>query len=338
MNIKENFSLKSYNTFGVDVKAKLFAEVFTKEELQEIIDSDDYKSTGKFILGGGSNVLFTKDILGLVIKISIPGIKIIDEDSESIIVEAGAGAIWHKLVMFAVENSFGGIENLSLIPGEVGAAPMQNIGAYGQELSETFHSLEGVYHSGLGKAIFYKDDCKFGYRDSIFKNELKGKFVITSVKLKLNKNPQPNLSYASVKEEIEKLNLQKITIKDVSDVVCKIRRAKLPDPKVIGNAGSFFKNPEIPKNKYEELQKDYPEIPGYNVDEQTIKVPAAWLIEKSGLKGKRNGDTGTHQNQPLVLVNYGNAKGSEIISFAEEIKSSIKEKFGIALNEEVNVY
>ena len=337
MNIKENLSLKKYNTFGIDVKAKYFAEVFSIDELRELLSLDKYKVLPKFILGGGSNILFTTDFEGLVIKISSNEIQVIKEDNDYVFIKALAGINWHDLVLYCIERNFGGIENLSLIPGKVGAAPIQNIGAYGQELKDVFYSLNGIFIDNLEEKSFYKDECRFAYRNSIFKTELKNAFIITDVTLILNKQPLPNTSYGAIEEELKKRNLDRITIKDVSKAVCDIRMIKLPDPAKIGNAGSFFKNPEISENKFEELKGKFPGIIGYNTAENIIKVPAGWLIENAGLKGKRIGNTGTHPKQALVIVNYGNATGEEILQYKDFVKEKIFERFGIELEEEVNV-
>ncbi|HVO74465.1 MAG TPA: UDP-N-acetylmuramate dehydrogenase [Ignavibacteriaceae bacterium] len=337
MKILEDYPLKDKNTFGIDVKAEWFFEFNSENELKEILSLDQFKSVPKLILGGGSNILFTKDFPGIVLKNSIPGIKIIKENGEFVLIEAGSGVIWHELVLYCVNRNFGGIENLSLIPGTVGAAPIQNIGAYGQELKDVFESLGGVFIDDRRYQTFTSEECRFGYRDSIFKNELKDKFIITKVILRLNKKPVLNLQYGAVKGELDKMNLKEITIKDVSDVICRIRRSKLPDPSEIGNAGSFFKNPEIPESKFESLKKELPEIIGYKIGNGKVKLAAGWLIEQCGWKGKRVGNTGAHAKQALVLVNYGNAGGNEILSFAERIKESVFRKFGINLKEEVNV-
>ncbi len=338
MKILKNISLKKYNTFGIDLKTKAFAEVFSIEDLREILNDSEWKDSRKLILGGGSNILLTKDFDGLTIKISISGIKIINEDDSSVLIEAGAGVIWNDLVSFCVERNFGGIENLSLIPGTTGAAPMQNIGAYGHELKEVFYSLQGIFIENLEDRIYFNHDCKFGYRDSIFKNELKEKFIITSVSLRLNRHPVINLSYASVKNEIEKLGIEKISIKDVSKVVCEIRKKKLPNPIEIGNAGSFFKNPEVDMKKYFGLKNIFPDLVGYKIENGNYKIAAGWLIENCGWKGKRIGNTGAHSAQSLVLVNYGNATGEEILKLADEINNSVLEKFGLTLQKEVNIY
>ena len=337
MTVRENISLKKYNTFGVDVKADFFVEVSEVQILLDIINSSEIKNLPKLILGGGSNILFTDDFHGMVMKLSIPGISIVEEDKSTVLVEAGAGVNWHNLVQFCVDRNFGGIENLSLIPGTVGAAPIQNIGAYGQELKDVFDSLTGFYLEDGTTRTFSKHECNYGYRVSIFKRELKGKFIITNVRLRLNKDPVFNLSYGTVKNEVDKLNLKEITVKDISKVICDIRKSKLPDPALIGNAGSFFKNPEVSFEKFSELQKDFPDVSGYR-QENSVKLAAGWLIEKCGWKGKRIGNTGSHSKQALVLVNYGGANGNEIHQLSQDIKNSVFEKFGILLSEEVNIY
>jgi UDP-N-acetylmuramate dehydrogenase len=338
MNILENQSLKNYNTFGIDVKARGFTEIFSEKDLNGALTVNEFRDLPKLVLGGGSNILLTKDFKGLVIKNSIAGINIIDEDESTILVEAGAGVIWNDLVEFSIQRNLGGLENLSLIPGTVGAAPIQNIGAYGQELKDVFFSLKGIFVQDLCVENYYNQECEFGYRTSVFKNELKGKFVITSVTLRLKKNPVVNLSYASIKDEIEKLQLKEVTIRDVSNVVCEIRKRKLPDPSIIGNAGSFFKNPEIDARKFDEIKESYPGISGHSSLNGKVKIAAGWLIEQCGWKGKRTGNVGAHSNQSLVLVNYGGATGEEILKLAAEIKKSVYEKFKISLHEEVNIY
>ncbi len=337
MKIEKNISLKSYNTFGIDVKAKFFSEIYDETELKEVFSSDEYKSLPKLILGGGSNILLTKDFDGLVLKISISGIEIIGEDNETVLIKAGAGETWHKLVLFCVEKNYGGIENLSLIPGTVGAAPMQNIGAYGREIKDVFESLNGVYIDNGKSAVFKKDECKFGYRNSIFKNELRDKFIITYVTLRLSKHPVINISYGNVKSELDKLGYNQIGIKEVSDVIIKIRQSKLPDPAEIGNAGSFFKNPEVSEDKFNQLKENFKDIIGFKLENGKVKIPAGWLIESCGWKGKKVGNTGSHAKQSLVLVNYGEASGEEVLNLAKEIKKSVLDKFGIELKEEVNI-
>jgi UDP-N-acetylmuramate dehydrogenase len=337
MEIAENFSLKNFNTFGIDAKAKAFVEINSEDEILELLSARELKGYRKFVLGGGSNVLLTKDYDGLVIKNSIQGIEILKEDGQSAVIEAGAGENWNDLVIYCVERNFGGIENLTLIPGKVGAAPIQNIGAYGEDLSESFISLEGIDIDSASRRIFTKDECEFGYRKSVFKNALKNKIIITKVVLRLSKNPVVKTEYGNVKIELEKTGKSEFTIKDLSEVITKIRREKLPDPAVIGNAGSFFKNPSVDSKEFDLLKENYPDLKGYPADNSKIKIPAAWLIEKAGWKGKRKGNTGTHIKHSLVLVNYGNATGEEVLHFAKEIKKSIYETFGIILEEEVNI-
>jgi len=337
MLVLQNHSLKKLNTFGVEVKVKLFAEVFSEDELIEILSDVKFKSEPKLILGGGSNILFTKDFDGLIIKVSMSGINVIEENDESVLIEAGAGIIWDELVKFCVEKNFGGIENLTLIPGTVGAAPIQNIGAYAQELADTFISLTGVFiESGEGK-IFSKNECRFSYRSSIFKEELKNEFIISSVRLKLSKSSKTNTSYKALSDYISKKGIANPTIKDVSTAVAEIRRSKLPDPEKIGNAGSFFKNPFVSKELFQKLKSEYSDIISFNVETGQIKISAGWLIEKCGWKGKRVGDVGTSPDHALVICNFGNATGAEVLEFAMRIKEEVANKFGIKLEEEVNI-
>ncbi|MDO1447869.1 UDP-N-acetylmuramate dehydrogenase [Rhodocytophaga aerolata] len=336
MHIQKNISLKSYNTFGIDATAAYFIEIRTVAELQELLTHSIYKAMPKLILGGGSNLLFTQDFDGLVIKIAIEGIEKINEDAQHVYVQAGAGVVWHQLVLYCIEHAYAGIENLSLIPGTVGAAPMQNIGAYGVEIKEIFDRLEAVHIDTGNIRVFTNEECQFGYRESIFKKELKGQYVITRVTFRLGKVPAFNTSYGAIQDTLKQMNVENLTLRSVSDAVIYIRRSKLPDPAEIGNAGSFFKNPEIPTKQYENLKIHYPQMPGYVTSDKTVKVPAGWLIEQSGWKGKRLGDTGVHKNQALVLVNYGNAKGNEIKALAEEVQKSVLAKFDIQLQPEVN--
>ncbi len=336
MQIHESISLKKLNTFGIDVKARYFTELRNENQIKEIFSSE-INPEKSFILGGGSNILFTKDYEGLIIKNSIPGINKISEDDENVIIESGAGVIWQDLVNYCVKNNYWGIENLSLIPGTAGAAPIQNIGAYGQELKNVFYSLSGYDLLEKVKKTYNKEECRFGYRDSIFKNSLKGKFLITSVQFKLSKSANPILSYQPVKDEINKRNINNPTIAQISSIICDIRKSKLPDPDIIGNAGSFFKNPEISEDTFVHLKKDFEDIKGYKTESGNVKISAGWLIEKCGWKGKRKGDVASFEKQALVLVNYGNATGKEILEFAEEVKKSVKEKFGILLTEEINI-
>jgi UDP-N-acetylmuramate dehydrogenase len=337
MKLSKNYSLKTLNSFSVDVKTKIYTNVFSVAELKEVILANEISHLKKFILGGGSNILFTKDFDGIVIKNSIPGIKIISEDDNNVIVESGAGVIWDELVQYCVDRNYGGIENLSLIPGSVGAAPIQNIGAYGQELKNTLFELSGIIIETGEDKIFDNSECKFSYRNSIFKNELKDKFIITSVKLKLDKNPLINLTYNPVKEGVEKRHIQNPTIKDIREIVIDIRKNKLPDPDEIGNAGSFFKNPVITIEKYDALKKVYSDLNYFPVDENNVKVSAARLIEICEWKGKRIGNVGTYNKQPLVIVNYGDASGEEIYAIAMKIKDEVKKRFDISLENEVNV-
>ncbi len=336
MKIQENFSLKEYNTFGIDKKARFFVEAKDQYEVESAIALSRKLDMPLFILGGGSNVLFTSDLDFLVVKISIEGIKPIREDENHIYVQAGAGVVWHHLVTYAIQQNWAGIENLALIPGTVGAAPMQNIGAYGVEIKDVFDHLEAIQLATGKIENFTKEDCRFDYRESVFKNVHKNKYIITRVTFKLNKQPKINTSYGDIKNTIDKLGFQKTDIKAVSEAVIHIRQQKLPDPKIIGNAGSFFKNPTVSKENFEQLKKANPEIPGYP-NEKGIKLPAAWLIEQAGWKGKKFGLVGVHQNQPLVLVNYGGGDGKEILGLSEKIQEDIKAKFGVVLEREVNV-
>ena len=337
MDMHENFSLKKYNTFGIDAYANYFAEFDSLSDLNDFFEGGKNKEQPKLILGGGSNLLFTKNFNGIVLRNRISGIDIISEEEKYVYIKAGAGENWHRFVLHCIEKNLAGVENLSLIPGNVGASPMQNIGAYGVEIKDVFHSLE-AYNYGENKVFnFSLNDCEFGYRDSIFKRKYKNQFVILNVTFRLNKNPHFNISYGAIKEELEKMNVQKLTIKAVSDAVINIRTSKLPNPALIGNAGSFFKNPEVVSQKWQELTIINPTIPSYKINDDAYKIPAGWLIEQCGWKGYRKGDAGCYDKQALVLVNYGNASGKEIYNLSEEIKASVKSKFGIALQTEVNI-
>ncbi|MFY8064935.1 MAG: UDP-N-acetylmuramate dehydrogenase [Flavobacterium sp.] len=336
MTIQNNFSLKKYNTFGIEAKAKQFVAVHSIEDLNTILK--EYQSERKFILGGGSNMLLTQDIQALVIHIDLKGKKVLKEDDDFVWVESQAGENWHELVLWTIDQNFGGLENMSLIPGNVGTTPVQNIGAYGTEIKDTFVSCEAMAIATQVMKTFNKEDCHFGYRESIFKNEAKDQFIITSVVFKLTKrNHKINTSYGDITKELEKQNVTTPTLKDVSNAVIAIRQSKLPDPKVLGNSGSFFKNPIVPKEQYEKAHALHPEMPYYVVSETEVKVPAGWLIEKAGFKGKRFGDAGIHKNQALVLVNYGNATGQEILAVSRDIQSTVLKEFGIAIEAEVNV-
>ncbi|WP_299628067.1 UDP-N-acetylmuramate dehydrogenase [uncultured Tenacibaculum sp.] len=334
MEIQQNISLKNYNTFGIDVNAKRFISIRSVHELQQLI----IKEKSLFLISGGSNMLLTKDINDLVVHINTEGICIDREDDNSVYLTVNAGENWHDFVLWCIDQNYGGIENLSLIPGNVGTCPIQNIGAYGVEVKDVITKVEAVSIE-TGKLVqFSNAECKFGYRNSIFKNEVKGKYIITSVSFKLTKKDHVlNTSYGAIETELASKNITNPTIKTVSDAVIAIRQSKLPDPKEIGNSGSFFKNPVISKSLFENLKEKFPNIPSYSVSDEEIKVPAGWLIEQSGFKGKRFGDYGVHEKQALVLVNYGNASGKDIYSLAQEIQTTIKENFGIDLEIEVNV-
>ncbi|MFV1884214.1 MAG: UDP-N-acetylmuramate dehydrogenase [Balneola sp.] len=337
VSIKEYFSLSPYNTMGIKAMTRFFIEVRSVEELKEALAFVEEKSSSMLVLGGGSNVLFVTDFDGLVILNRIKGIEVISEDESHITLKCGAGENWHQLVLDSVKKGYGGIENLSLIPGTVGAAPIQNIGAYGVELKDVFERLEAFDIEEQELKTFTKEECAFGYRDSIFKKELKGKVIITSVTLRLSKKPELNFSYSSLKEKLEEKGITNPSIKDISDAVIEVRQSKLPDPDEIGNTGSFFKNPVISVFQFDELKAKYPSLPSYPVSEGQVKVPAGWLIEQAGWKGKRIGDAGVHDKQALVLVNHGNATGEEIWSLANQIIESVDQTFDIRLMPEVNI-
>jgi UDP-N-acetylmuramate dehydrogenase len=337
MPILEYISLKPYTTFGIDATAHFFCRIRTKEEITELIKEQFPYYSKILFLGEGSNILLCNDFDGLVIKNEIAGIKLLKEDKDSVWIQSLSGTNWHEFVLYCVDRNYGGIENLSLIPGTVGAAPMQNIGAYGAELKDTFVSLEAIDLETGDSVVFDKTHCEFGYRQSIFKTSAKGKYFIYSVTLKLSKHPVPNTAYGDIRKTLEKSNISTPTIKDVSDAVIEIRQSKLPDPKVIGNAGSFFKNPEVEKMMAENIRIDFPDMPSYELPNERVKIPAAWLIEQCGWKGRQVGQTGNHAKQALVIVNFGNASGNEIWQHALNVQRSVKEKFGILLEPEVNV-
>lgn len=336
MHIQQNVSLKNYNTFGVDVKAKYFAEAHSVDELRSLLQSPELKTNPLFVLGGGSNLLLTKDYEGFVLKVSIKEIKECKEDND-VFVEAGAGEVWKDFVNYCVDKGFAGIENLSLIPGTVGASPIQNIGAYGVELKDVFHSLRAIEINTGELKTFSKEECEFAYRESIFKGRLKGKYIITSVVFKLSTVPHLHLQYGAIEDELKKRGIAHPGIKEVSDVVSHIRVSKLPDPSTIGNSGSFFKNPIIPKAHFEELIKKFPDLVHYPAHDHYEKIAAGWLIEQCGWKGKQVGHTGTWKNQALVIVNHGGATGKEIYDFSEQIIRSVHDRFGITLEREVNI-
>lgn len=334
MFIQKGFNLQRFNTFGIEATA---AEFITAEDESQVAEALTYaRSQPLYILGGGSNVLLTGDLPGVTILVRLHGISLIYEDDAYYYVRAAAGEIWHDFVRFCISRGYAGVENLSLIPGSVGAGPMQNIGAYGVELEQVFVSLDAIHVHTLEKRIFEASECKFGYRSSIFKTYEKGNWLITSVLFRLRKNPEFNISYGAIQEELEKAHITDLTIKAVSDAVIRIRRSKLPDPDMIGNAGSFFKNPVIPIAHFEQIKKKYPSIPSYAAD-GGIKLAAGWLIEQAGWKGKTSGKYGVHTHQALVLVNYGGASGADIWQLSEDIRTDILNKFGIELEREVNI-
>jgi UDP-N-acetylmuramate dehydrogenase len=336
MQIHNNFSLKKHNTFGIEAQAKQFVAVHNLDELKSILEN--HVSDSKFILGGGSNMLLTQDIDALVIHVDLKGKKIIKEDDDFVWVESQAGENWHELVIWTISQNFGGFENMSLIPGNVGTTPVQNIGAYGTEIKDTFVSCEAMNILTQEMKTFNKNECNFGYRESTFKQEAKDKFVITSVVFKLTKrNHKINTSYGDITKELEKQNITMPTLKDVSNAVIAIRQSKLPDPKDLGNSGSFFKNPIISKKLFEKVLQKFPEVKFFEVSPTEVKVPAGWLIEHSGLKGYRKDDAGVHENQALVLVNYGNATGQDILNLSKYVQKTVFDKYGIAIEAEVNV-
>ncbi len=338
MKIEDNFSLKKYNTFALDVFAKKFILIDCEEDLIEFLKSEEVKSMNKIILGGGSNILFQNDFNGVVLKSNIRGITELEKDNSTVTIEAGSGVVWDDLVNYCVNNGYGGIENLSFIPGTVGAAPIQNIGAYGTEFEEVFLELEGIDFNNYQKKIFTKNECKFGYRDSIFKNKFKNSFLITKVRIKLNLNPKLNTNYRAIADYIKrnKIKKEKLNVKDISKIITEIRKSKLPDPLVIGNAGSFFKNPIVNKDRFLDLKDEFNDLVFFEIGKM-YKIPAGWLIEKAGFKGARFGNVGVHKDQALVLVNYSNATGEEIVELSNTIKTKILDKFNIILETEVNI-
>ncbi|TSA28469.1 MAG: UDP-N-acetylmuramate dehydrogenase [Bacteroidetes bacterium] len=337
MNLIENRSLKDCNTFGIEVNARYFAEITREEEVVPLLSSLKPDQRPLLILGDGSNILFTDDFPGTVIRINTKGIAVLNDDSEAVILRVSAGEEWDEVVEYCVEQGWGGIENLSLIPGRMGAAPIQNIGAYGVELKEVLLELEAIHLETGEPRTFKREECRFGYRESIFKTTLRGHYLILHVTLKLSKKPQLNLEYGSIRKELDQAGNSSPTLHDVREVVCRIRRSKLPDPSVNGNAGSFFRNPVIRSDQFELLKKQYPSVISYP-DPNGVKLAAAWLIEQCNWKGKRTGDAGVHPDQPLVLVNYGNATGQEILDLAALIRQSVLSRFGILLEPEVNIF
>tara|TARA_B100000683_G_scaffold226347_2_gene225282 strand:- start:1038 stop:2051 length:1014 start_codon:yes stop_codon:yes gene_type:complete len=336
--IKKNVSLQTFNTFGVKVAAKLFAQAENEDQVRNVIQSDEFRKHDNLILGGGSNVLFTKDFDGIVLRNHIQGVEVIEETPSSVFVRVGGGVVWHEFVLYCIEHGWNGVENLSLIPGSVGASPMQNIGAYGVEVETVFHELEAI-HLQTGEIHYFNgSDCNFGYRDSIFKNKLKGEYLISRVTFQLSKDNHFNISYGAIEQELEQMGVKSLSARAVSNAVIAIRQSKLPDPKEIGNSGSFFKNPIVDQAIYNKIKGQFPEVVAYSAGEGKMKLAAGWLIDQAGWKGVTRGNYGVHKKQALVLVNYGGAKGKEIYNLSEEILNSIHEKFGVSLEREVNIY
>jgi UDP-N-acetylmuramate dehydrogenase len=341
MQVQENFPLKDYNSFGLSVNARNFAAIRSIGDLQEVLNA--HRVPPALVLGGGSNLLLTKNINGLVIRNEIRGISKVQEDEESVYLRSGAGENWHALVMYAIDNDLGGLENLSLIPGNVGASPMQNIGAYGVEIKDVFHELTAFHLQEKTNYTFRAKDCAFGYRESVFKNKYKGQFIITDVTFRLSKKPVFHIEYGAIRKELETMGITQPGLRTISQAVINIRTSKLPDPKVIGNAGSFFKNPSVDAQKFNELQSAFPGIVGYPNADGSVKLAAGWLIEHAGpaegvsWKGYRDGDAGVHAAQALVLVNHGTATGDDIYQLSERILRSVDEKYGVMLEREVNI-
>lgn len=335
MKTAHNINLQPFNTFGLSSVAERMVSIEAKEELAHYFESKEPMPS--LVLGGGSNLLLTQDLAGTVLKIEIPGFEVVGEDKDAVFVKVGAGYGWHDFVLKCIENNWAGVENLSLIPGNVGTAPMQNIGAYGTEIKDVFHELEAYLTEEQCFETFDLNACNFGYRESIFKGRLKNKAVIASVTFKLHKQPTFNTSYGAIEAELERMGVKDLSIKAVSDAVIAIRQSKLPDPKKIGNSGSFFKNPEIETQQFETLKAAFPNMVGYKVSETSTKVAAGWLIEQAGFKGKSYGNYGVHDKQALVLVNYGGATGQQVFELSEEIIEAVNVKYGIKLEREVNV-
>jgi UDP-N-acetylmuramate dehydrogenase len=337
MEIISNFSLKSLNTFGIESHAKLFAKVNTVNQINELIESDSFKKNNHFILGGGSNLLITKNVDALVIKNELKGIETIKEDNDYVWVTCAAGVVWHEFVMWCIDRNYGGIENLALIPGCTGASPMQNIGAYGVEIKDTFYELEAIELASGQLKKFSKSDCEFGYRESVFKRQLKNQFIITSVTFRLTKVPTFQIEYGAIKQELDNMQVSELSIKSIAQAIITIRSSKLPNPKEIGNAGSFFKNPEVDEATYLRLKNEFPNLVAYALENKNYKLAAGWLIEQAGLKGYREGDAGVHQLQSLVLVNYGTATGNQMFDLSTHVLETVKQKYGIDLEREVNI-
>jgi UDP-N-acetylmuramate dehydrogenase len=336
MVLQENISLRPYNTFSIEANARYFTSFDSVPALEEIYGSE-IRDQGSLVLGGGSNILLVKDFDGVVLKNEITGIEVVREDEDFVYVKAGAGENWHQFVLFCVENNYAGVENLSLIPGNVGASPMQNIGAYGVEIKDVFCELEAFHKAAGVIQRFSLEECGFGYRESVFKNKFKDQFVIASVTYRLSKRPSFNTSYGAINQELEKMGVKQLTVQTVSQAVINIRSSKLPNPKEIGNAGSFFKNPIIANEQYKELKTRFPNMVAFPSDADHTKLAAGWLIEQCGWKGYRKGDAGCYPKQALVLVNYGQATGTEIWDLSEEIIQSVQRTFEVVLEREVNI-
>jgi UDP-N-acetylmuramate dehydrogenase len=336
--IEFDVSLKNFNTFGIDVSSKLFSQAENEDHVRNVIQSTEFMRNSSLILGGGSNVLFTKNFDGIVLRNHIQGIEVIEETKEYVLVKVGGGVVWHDFVLHCIKKGWHGVENLSLIPGNVGASPMQNIGAYGVEIKEVFHELEAI-HLQTGEIHYFNNSaCEFGYRESVFKNKLKGQYLISRVIYKLSKKGNYTISYGAIEKQLESMGVQELSAKSISDAVIAIRQSKLPDPKKIGNSGSFFKNPIVDKSTYHMVKSNFPDVVAYSAGKGFMKLAAGWLIEKAGWKGKTFDNYGVHKHQALVLVNYGGVSGKEIYDLSAEILDSIKEKFGVQVEREVNIY
>lgn len=337
MIISSNISLKPFNTFGIDALAKYFTSIESIDDIKELIQRPEYVNNERLILGGGSNLLLTKNVGAIVVKNNLKSIEVIKETPEHVFVKCAGGEVWHEFVMWCINKNYGGLENLSLIPGCTGASPMQNIGAYGVEIKDCFYELEAIHAITGEQKKFSKSECEFGYRESVFKHQYKNQFIITSVTFQLSKHPNFHIEYGAIKQELDAMNISELNIKAISQAVINIRSSKLPNPKDIGNAGSFFKNPEVSASLYENLKMNFPTIVAYPLENGNYKLAAGWLIEQSGLKGYREGDAGVHKLQALVLVNYGNATGSDIYNLSSHVLDTVKNKFGVELEREVNI-
>ena len=337
MQFLRNCDLKEFNTFHLSALAKWFSVFRSEDELMEILSSREFKSENPFVLGGGSNILLMGDLNAFVLKNEILGKEVIRETEEHYFVRVGAGELWHDFVAWCIGYNMAGLENLSLIPGRVGASPMQNIGAYGVELKDVFHELEAIEILSGQKRVFSAEDCRFGYRESVFKNEEKGKYIINRVIFRLNKKPVFKIAYGAIESELERMKVSELSISAISEAVIRIRRSKLPDPSVLGNAGSFFKNPEISKEQFTSLKNQFPQLVSFPLENGNYKLAAGWLIEHAGLKGYRHNDAGVHELQALVIVNYGNASGKQLFELSDYVLSKVHQKFGVTLEREVNI-